>query len=140
MTAFSPAARATVLIPTPSENNPDLRHLFIVLNNAMSGLRADIQDGVLIVGISSLVPNRWHDPTCCLYVNDHPFVKHDSYVRYSNCQLKSAASIVNGVRNGSLVPKQPIEPGVFARVLNGVPLSRHTPREIKDIYKLIYPG
>lgn len=136
---FIPSSKATVLIPTPKPDRPNLQHLFICLNRAMAGLYGEVQDGVMVVSVSSVPPNGKHDKTCLLYKGDHPFIKHDSYVFYRGCQVKSAASLLEGVKNKVLQPHTPMDDLVFARVLAGVPISGHTPNEMKDAYRIAYP-
>lgn len=136
---FIPAAKATVLIPTPTERKPDLRHLFIVLNNAMKGLHATIEDGVIATGVTSIQQGRYYDNSCVLYRGDHPFIRHDSYVNYVNCKVYSAAALLRGIKDGKLIPRGPMDDVVFARVLYGVLKSPRTPQEIQDAFRVAYP-
>lgn len=75
-----------------------------------------------------------HDPTCILYAGDHPFVKHDSYVVYQKARLEDADKVLRGVKNGQLVPQDPMDGAVFARVCKGLEESRLTPTKLRNFY------
>lgn len=129
---FIPARRATVLVPTPTPDRLDLRHLFILLTDPLGEQKEN-----LIVSLSSVRVGRYHDPTCLLYPGDHEFVTSDSYVKYSTCRMESADKLIRGVKSGVLSPRNTLDGAIFARVCRGVTESRHTPFEIKALYKSV---
>jgi hypothetical protein len=116
---FFVVRRATLLIPSGPVDDPDRKHLFICLTDP-GGTERD----VLLVSISTVVPGQPFDATCRLYAGDHPFIRHDSFVSYRSLRVEIAQRLTSGVASGVLVPREPLDPGVFARVCKGVEQSR----------------
>jgi hypothetical protein len=115
---FFVVRRATLLIPSGPAEDPDRRHLFICLTDP-----AGAEQDTLLVSISSIVPGQPFDDTCRLYAGDHPFIRHDSYVSYRSLRVETAERLANGVANGVLIAREPMESGVFARICRGVEQS-----------------
>lgn len=128
MTLFFPIERATLLIPSGTEQDPDRKHLFILLNNPVTDEKL-----VLLVSLSTLRPDRPHDPTCIITPADgaHDFVQRASFVDYSKARIEQDSVLLNGVNAGRFIPKGTIERGVFTRILQGVLLSPRTPLKCK---------
>lgn len=132
---FIATRQATVLVPSGTADRPDLKHLFILLNDPHGE-----EQLVLIVSISTLRPGLHHDPTCLLYPDDHPFIRHPSFVRYGMARLEPAEKLQKGVRLGVLIPRTPMERSVFTRICNGVCESAFTPRALKKFFAMIWPS
>lgn len=132
MSLFLPLRRATLLVPSGPENDPDRKHLFILLTDP-----ADDESGVkvvLMVSLSSIKPGVPHDPACLLYPGDHPFVKRDSFVVYQKARIEEADKVLRGVKDGKLVPQDPMDSAVFARICKGLEDSRLTPPKLLRFY------
>lgn len=125
---FFATKRATVLIPSGSTDRPDLLHLFVLLCDPFGD-----PPQCLLVSISTVYQNGYHDPTCLLYAGDHPFVKHASYVKYSSCRLIEAARLERAVAAGIFKQHDMMDGTVVARILQACLSSRHTPQAIKDL-------
>lgn len=132
MTLFFPVERATLLIPSGTEQDPDRKHLFILLNNPVTD-----EQVILLVSLSSLKPNRPHDPTCIINVDEtgHDFISRTSFVDYSRARIEPASKLNHGVNKGILVPKGTIERELFDRILAGIELSPRTPQKCKLFYR-----
>lgn len=130
---FLPVRRATILIPSGPALDPTRKHLFILLTDPVATSAAR-EKQVLLVGISTHRPDLPHDPTCILYPADHPFVTKASFVNYARARTEDAKKLVSGVQTGLLVPREPLESGIFARVCKGLSESRHTPQKILSFY------
>lgn len=130
---FFVTRRATVLVPSGTLSQPDLKHLFILLNNPVDQKRL-----VLLVSISTVRPGRPHDPACLLYPGDHPFIKVDSYVVYRKARIEEADKIERGVTGQILVPREPMDAAIFVRICEGVLVSRHTEPAIKTFFTPIW--
>jgi len=130
---FIVTRRATVLVPSGTEDQPDLKHLFILLNDPVSD-----ENLVLMVSISTIRQNRFHDDCCLLGPGDHPFIRTASFVLYSKARIESVRTLEEGVRRQLLVPREPMDGAVFARICEGVLNSRHTPKEIKLFFQPIW--
>ena len=121
-----PMRRATVLVPSGPRHDPDRLHLHVLLTNPV-GERQE----VLLVGIQT---RRRHcpDPTCILYPRDHPFIRQESFVSYGRAMIERAKTLSEGVHRGRLIPRDPMDGEVFARILAGINESRHvTPRVLR---------
>lgn len=132
MSLFLPLRRATLLVPSGPENDPDRKHLFILLTDpadAEAGVRA-----VLMVSLSSIKAGLPHDPACLLYPGDHPFVKRNSFVVYQKARIEEAEKVLRGVKDGKLVPQNPMDSAVFARICKGLEDSRLTPPKVLRFY------
>lgn len=132
MSLFLPLRRATLLVPSGPENDPDRKHLFILLTDpadAGSGVKA-----VLMVSLSSIKPGLPYDPACVLHSGDHPFVKKDSFVVYQKSRIEDADKVLRGVKDGKLVPQAPMDTAVFARICKGLEDSRLTPPKMLRFY------
>lgn len=131
MGLFLPLRRATLLIPSGPEGDQDRKHLFILLTDPAD---ADGKKCVLLVSISSVREGVPHDATCILHPGDHPFVKRASFVVYQRARIETADKLLRGVKSGELVPQDPMESGVFARVFMGLEESRLTPPRVLRFY------
>lgn len=133
MSLFLPLKRATLLVPSGTGNDPDRKHLFILLTDPIddgSGVKK-----VLMVSISSLRSGVPHDPTCVLYPGDHPFIKRESFVFYARTRIEETDPLLRGVKDGKLVAQDPMESGIFARICKGLEESRFTPSKILKFYQ-----
>jgi len=132
MSLFLPLRRATLLVPSGPESDPDRKHLFILLTDpadAGAGVKA-----VLMVSLSSIKQGVPHDASCILYPGDHPFVKRESFVVYQKARIEDADKVLRGVKDGKLVPQDPIDSAVFARICKGLEESRLTPPKVLRFY------
>jgi hypothetical protein len=132
MSLFVPLRRATLLIPSGPQADPHRKHLFILLTDPYADEAG--KPFVLMVSLSSVRSGVPHDPSCILYAGDHPFVKHESYVVYQKTRLEEAEKVLRGVKNGQLIPQDPIAGTVFARICHGLKHSRLTPPKLLTFY------
>lgn len=130
---FLVTRRATVLVPSGTPERPELKHLFILLNDPHGQ-----EQHVLIVSISTIRAGKYHDTACRLFAGDHPFIKVDSYVVYARARLETSAVLAKGVQQQILVQHDPMPGDVFARICQGVLDSRHTPQYLKDFFTPIW--
>lgn len=92
---FFVVRRAVLLIPSGPAGDLQRKHLFVCVTDPV-GVGKD----VLLVSVSSLIPRQPYDSTCRLYVGDHPFIRHDSYVAYARARIECADKLVEGVSHG----------------------------------------
>lgn len=126
MKFFIPIKRATLLIPSGPNNDPNRMHLFILLTDPITEEKL-----VLLCPISSISPNKWYDPSCILDSTDHEFIRHDSFVDYSKSRIVAASKLDKGVRNKSLIAKSLISEKVYLRICEGLFNSNFTTPEVK---------
>ncbi|MEW9857854.1 hypothetical protein [Pseudomonas putida] len=130
---FIVTRRATVLVPSGTVERPDLKHLYILLNDPSGKDKL-----VLMVSISTVHPEKYHDPTCILEPGDHSFIRSKSYVMYSMARIESVKTLENGVAQNLLIPKEPMAAEVFTRICQGVLDSKRTPIELKRFFEPIW--
>lgn len=134
MSLFVPYRRATLLIPSGPAHDPDRKHLFIVLADPLQVLQYTEKHS-LLVGVASIQPDVPHDSTCLLGAGDHEFIRHRSYVHYARARIEPSQGILNGVKQGKLVPKAMLVDQTFARVCKGLVESRFTPLRVVAFYE-----
>lgn len=127
---FFPFQKATLLIPSGPNHDPDRKHLFIVLTNPSD----ESEKKSLLVSISTLT--GYHcDMTCVLDKGDHDFIHHKSYVDYYRARIEETEKLINGVQKGLFETKRPIRETIFKKIVNGLSLSPRTPLKIKQFYE-----
>lgn len=134
MSLFIPMEQTTLLIASPSKDDKDRKHLFIILTNPKGEGQY-----VLMVSISTLRSDRYCDPTCILSAGEHDFIKHDSFVAYSLAKIIESEKLMEGVKKGVIKYKGLIEAGVFERICIGLGESQHTPLKIKKFMESNQP-
>ncbi len=68
------------------DHDPDRMHLFVVLTDPLCNFDDGIRK-VLLVSLSSIHDDLYHDSACILEPGEHPFVKRDSYVVYQKARI-----------------------------------------------------
>jgi hypothetical protein len=134
MSLFLPFQRATLLIPSGPDQDRDRKHLFIVLTDPHPIVEGGA-NAVLLVSISTLHPDRPHDPTCILYPGDHPFIRTESFVSYRLARIVEVESLTRGVSDKKLFQHATLDGGIFARVCHGLTQSRHTAPAMLSFYE-----
>lgn len=137
MSLFVPFRRATLLVPSGPQQNPDQKHLFILLTDPVPSAAGG--KDVLLVGVSSVRQGQYHDPACLLYPGDHPFLVRQSFVNYRMARIEDAQKLVNGVKQGVLTPRDTLAGEIFARVCYGLEQSQHTAPKILAFYLAATP-
>ncbi len=126
---FSLVKRGTILIPSGSKS-----HLHFICCNPVyyPNLRKDC---VLVVNISSAKPALEYDQTCILKQEDHPFIKHPSYVYYRKADISGADNIRRNVAEGTFTTHQDCSVPVFEKILNGFSVSEEVKIKILRFYQ-----
>jgi hypothetical protein len=65
---YQPAKKGTLLIPSGTYDNPEKKHLFVILTEASPA------GDHLLVSISSIKHEVRHDPACEISVGEHRFI------------------------------------------------------------------
>jgi hypothetical protein len=133
MSLFLPLKRATLLVPSGTQEDKERKHLFVLLTDP----HGDGEKCVLMVSLSTIRRGIPHDPTCILYQGDHPFVRNDSYVVYQRARIEPAESLLRGVKDGKLIAHDTMDGAVFARICKGLEESRLTPPKLLDFYRKV---
>lgn len=123
-----PSKRGTLLVPSGTHHNPDLKHLFIIC-----AIKSDGEE-LFLVSVSKW-RNDLCDATCVLEPGEHPFIIIKSYVLYRKTRIEPSSAIIKGVEAGNLIPREPFDDSPFARVCTGVLESPQTSWKHKRIYR-----
>lgn len=91
MSLFVPVKRATLLVPSGPEQDPNRKHLFILLTDPQPP-----DQSMLLVGVASIYNDIPHDSTCYLYPGDHPFIRRKSYVYYARARSNLPRNFLKG--------------------------------------------
>jgi len=127
---FIPARRTTLLIPSPSFNDPDRKHLFILVTDPVGS-----DQEVLLVSLSTIRECLPFDRTCVVDPGVHDFVKYPSYVVYSLARIEKAESLLKGVKTGEMSSMGMMEEETFKRICAGVLDSHLSSPKFKRFYE-----
>ena len=104
MRLFLPYRKATLLIPSGPDHDPERHHLFVILTDPQPD-----SNTVLLVSLSTLRRALPHDATCVIAAGEHPFVRRNSYVFYARARIELVETRRSGRLQDSL--PSPIPPG-----------------------------
>jgi hypothetical protein len=132
MTLFWATERATLLIKSGSESDPDRKHLFIILCNPVTSNKL-----VLLASLSSIKQDQYHDPACIIHPSEteHSFIRAPSFVVYKRLELKTEQELRKGVDVEGMIPLKTIERKIVERIVQGVLISIHSPKKCKDFVR-----
>ena len=135
MSLFVPFKRATLLIPSGPTNDPERKHLFVLLTDPIEASGFD-EKQVLLVNIASVPNGLPYDATCIIQPGEHRFIKHESYVFYAKARIEAANALLRGVKSGQLIPHEIIDQALVKRICDGLQQSPHTTPKILYFYAL----
>lgn len=114
----------TLLMPSGTNDNPDLKHLFIVCTD-------QCDHGYHVLVSVTGWTNHLCDGTCRLGAGDHPFLYKDSYVFYRKARVEESSVIAKGIESGHFELKDPMSDDWVKKIMAGLCASDHTPRKVK---------
>jgi hypothetical protein len=97
-------------------------HLWFLLTGANSNGQT------VIASLTTLRHNA--DQTVILQPDDHPFIRHPSFVLYSDCRIISTNELEKWHKTGFAQPQPPFMPAVLALIQKGAFASDFTPRKV----------
>lgn len=121
------AKAGTLLIPSGPTHDADRKHLHIVCTDPCEN------GNQVVVSVVSWT-SELCDNTCILQAYEHDFLKHKSYVFYRKARIEAAATLDNGIQNGTFKLRDPINGQSFLKVCKGICSSSQTPRKVKIYY------
>jgi hypothetical protein len=137
MSLFLPFKRATLLIPSGPIDEPERKHLFVLLTDPIDvSVLTGAGKHVLLVNIASVPNGLPFDSTCILKPGEHPFIKHESYVYYAKARIEPAEALLRGVKSGQLVPHHIMDEAIVERICSGLQKSPHTAKKFLEFYAL----
>ena len=105
-------------------------HPYNHLNVVCSDPAADASK-VLLVSITTFRPKE--DESCILVKGDHPFIKHNSCMRYKDARVASVAQIRALLDGGLLTRREPVSVELLARIRDGAGDSDFLPEEYRRL-------
>ncbi len=98
-------------------------------------LLADPQPGgeSVIASLTTLRHNA--DQTVILQPGDHAFIRHPSFVLYSDCRIIAVAELAKLAATGLALPQQPFAARVLAEIQSGAFVSDYTARKVVNFLK-----
>lgn len=129
MSDFKPDEKGAILAIAGKIN-----HLHIICSKQFFNKDAGAMS-VLAVNVSSVRPEAQFDDTCVLHAGDHPFIVHDSYVRYKDAVVMKVERILSAIDSGEITVLEEVSDDVFERVLAGFEKSIHTKTKIKKLVR-----
>jgi len=135
MSLFVPFRRATLLVPSGPVNDPDRKHLFVLLTDPIEAPDFEGKQ-VLMVNIASVPNGLPYDATCIIQPAEHRFIKHESYVFYAKARIEAADKLLRGVKSGQLTAHDLMGHALVQRISDGLQKSPHTTPKIWHFYAL----
>jgi hypothetical protein len=135
MSLFVPFKRATLLIPSGPVNDPDRKHLFVLLTDPTEAPGFQ-EKQVLLVNIATVPNDLPYDSTCILHPGEHRFIKHESYVYYAKARIEAANALLRGVKSGQLTHHEIMDQALVKRICDGLQHSPHTTPRILRFFGL----
>lgn len=111
MKDFEPWKRNTILSVAGKTN-----HLHIICTEPFFNKETG-EMSVLAVNISSVREGSPYDDTCILHAGDHPFVKHDSYVRYRDAVAMRVSRIRFAIETQEISVLDRLDDDIFPKLL-----------------------
>lgn len=132
------ARKGTLLIPTliPVGTAP---HLHFICNDPVFYPKNG-KNCVLLVNISSIKNDIYHDSSCILNPGDHSFITKPSFVYYSKAEIYSVSGIMQEINQGNYVCKEDCNDQIFKRILDGFQLSEDVKMKIFKFYNSYVTG
>ena len=92
---------------------------------------------VVIVNVTSLVDDgkRHIDEACVLNESDHPFVRHDSFMKYKAAALVEVSTLQSLLAKGLIKSPAPVSAHVLQRVRQGFLDSEFSEKRFQDIVR-----
>ncbi|MCY3973813.1 MAG: hypothetical protein OXF52_06415 [Candidatus Dadabacteria bacterium] len=120
-------------MPTPTENDPHSKHLFVQLTNPVK------QHGhkwVLLTSFSTKRQGSRYDKTRIISKGENKFLHHESYVEYRYTKIESVEEIKEQIDTGKAEYKEGgIEEELIEWICEGLFESKHTPKKALEFYE-----
>lgn len=129
MTEFVPNEKGAILAIAGKIN-----HLHVICTKQFfyTGTGAN---SVVAVNVSSIRAGAEYDSACVLHAGDHPFIRHESYVRYKDAVVMKFESLLAKIESNEIKVLDNVSDEVFERILAGFEKSENTARKIKKLMR-----
>ncbi len=131
MSTWSLGLGKTLLVPSGPQ---DHSHLFVMVLGPIQIPSYGSQPHVAMVSATTIRPNIPYDNACVLNPGDHPFIQHPSYIAYRWMRFDPSTHVDRMVQTNSWKPHQDCSQALTQKIIDGVCLSKQTPREFKMLF------
>jgi hypothetical protein len=101
-------------------------HLWVIINDPQA------HDGAAVfVNVSTIRAKT--DTTCILRRGDHPFIKHDSYVRFRSAKKALVEELDALIKARRLRPHQPADPALLERIRAAAAAAVEFPEDLRSL-------
>lgn len=121
--------KGTLLIPSGGTD-----HLHVIMNDPLH-CPVNGHVVVLLVNISTVYPNKYHDASCVLAPGAHSFINRDSWVVYREAVISRVDRVEDGVSQRRIRAHDPFHQDVFQQVRAGFDVSPHVAVKIQRFLK-----
>ena len=101
-------------------------HLYIVITTP-----APVDGSFAIVNLTSKRGTPGEDHACTLHAGEHPFIVHETLVRYGDACVTNEATLRGVSSSGAIQWLESVSPQMLREIQAGALLSRFTPKKIK---------
>lgn len=126
---FQPQKKATLLMPSGPPDDPERKHLWIILTDPCP------DDANLLVNVSTLRDGRFHDPACIMEPGEHKRVTVRSWIEYRRARAMHSAALVKGEAAWHYRRAEPVTDALFDRICKGLMVSDFTPNRMKKYFR-----
>ncbi len=105
------------------------KHLKIVISDP------DAEDMVLVVSVSSITQKYRYDDSCELNAEDHPWIKHQSFIAYQHCTELNRTRILNEHFHGEIIMKEDITDELLRRIQDGAKKTKFLALKYKKYFQ-----
>jgi len=109
---------ATILIPSGPRNDLHRKHLHVVVAR-----RSGPPVQILMVSVSSIGLQK-HDNTTVLVADEHPFLRHRSYIKYQAARVEFETDIKRGIETGAFAMREEFSEESLHRIRDGFRSSK----------------
>jgi hypothetical protein len=126
---FQPLKKATLLMPSGPPGDPERLHLWVILTDPCD-LEANI-----IVSLSTLHRDRFHDPSCIVEAGEHRRVTARSWANYRLARAVPTRNLVKGEAAWYYRMDAPVSDTLYEKLCKGLLESEHTTIRLRRYFE-----
>jgi hypothetical protein len=128
---YEPARGKTLLIPSGTQNDPNKRHLFVILTDVCAAGQH------LLVSLSRIKDGVHFDPACVFEPGEHRFVRDRSFAAYRLARIEPTEKLVRHVEAWDFTPKDDMPAQLVDRMRAGLEVSEFIASRIFKYYQAL---
>lgn len=119
----------TLLIPSGTYDDPNKRHLFVILTDAC------VHGQHLLVSLSRIKDGVHFDEACVFEPGEHRFVRERSFAAYRLARIETAEKLIRHVAAWDFTPKDDMPADLVVRMRDGVERSDFVAARVVNYYR-----